>query len=97
MCKIRRAALELTLRKYGLHVKENVTFAIIIQEFHLRNIMRLIEARSSEIIEKWKEYFGEIFFYLFLLSIKLVFYRQIWEWKGSIIGGKDFRLNGFVP
>lgn len=33
MCMFRRAARELTLQKYGLHVKENVTFAIIIQEF----------------------------------------------------------------
>ena len=30
--------------------------------------MRLIEARSSEIIEKWKEYFGEIFFYWYFID-----------------------------
>ena len=29
----------------------------------LRNIMRIIEARSAEIISKWKDYFGEISFY----------------------------------
>jgi hypothetical protein len=33
MCMFRRAAQELTLRKYGLRVKENVTSAIIIQGF----------------------------------------------------------------
>lgn len=26
----------------------------------LRNIMRIIEARSDEVVEKWLEYFGEI-------------------------------------
>lgn len=29
----------------------------------LRNIMRIIEARSAEIIEKWVEYFGSAHFY----------------------------------
>ncbi len=29
----------------------------------LRNIMRIIEARSDEIIEKWEEYFNEISFF----------------------------------
>ena len=29
----------------------------------LRNMMRVIEARSDEIIQKWKTYFGEIEFY----------------------------------
>ena len=29
----------------------------------LRNIMRIIEARSDEIIQKWKLYFGEAFYY----------------------------------
>lgn len=31
-----------------------------IPERTLRNIMRIIEARSSEIIEKWSAYFGVI-------------------------------------
>ena len=34
-----------------------------IPEGDLRNIMRVIEARSSEIIQKWMNYFGEIKFY----------------------------------
>ena len=29
----------------------------------LRNIMAVIEARSDEVIEKWKAYFGEITFF----------------------------------
>lgn len=29
----------------------------------LRNIMRIIEARSEEIIMKWKEYFGETHYF----------------------------------
>ena len=29
----------------------------------LRNIMRIIEARSHEVIEKWISYFGEIEYY----------------------------------
>ncbi len=29
----------------------------------LRNMMRIIEARSDEVIRKWKEYFGEVRFY----------------------------------
>lgn len=29
----------------------------------LRNIVRIIEARSSEIIEKWQSFFGEIRYY----------------------------------
>lgn len=29
----------------------------------LRNIVRIIEARSNEIQEKWLEYFGEIVYY----------------------------------
>ena len=29
----------------------------------LRNIMRMIEARSYEIVSRWKEYFGEADFY----------------------------------
>lgn len=28
-----------------------------------RNIMVVIEARSDEVIAKWKDYFGEISFY----------------------------------
>jgi hypothetical protein len=31
-----------------------------ISQHTLKNIMRIIEARSQEIIEKWLEYFGEI-------------------------------------
>jgi len=34
-----------------------------IPERMLRNIMRLVEARSSEIIQKWYEFNGEISFY----------------------------------
>lgn len=30
----------------------------------LKNIMRIIEARSSEVIRKWQDYFGEIRYYL---------------------------------
>lgn len=26
----------------------------------LNNIMRIIEARSEEVVQKWKEYFGEV-------------------------------------
>lgn len=29
----------------------------------LRNIMRIIEARSLDVIQKWKEYFGNCTFY----------------------------------
>lgn len=29
----------------------------------LRNIMRVIEARSKEVVEKWLSYFGEISYY----------------------------------
>ena len=29
----------------------------------LRNIMRVIEARSDEIIEKWRNFFGEVRYY----------------------------------
>ncbi len=34
-----------------------------IPEKTLRNMMRMIEARSTEVIEKWLQYFGEISFY----------------------------------
>ena len=34
-----------------------------IPEKVLKNIMRIIEARSSEIIRKWLDYFGEISYY----------------------------------
>ena len=34
-----------------------------IPERILKNMMRMIEARSSEIIEKWFDYFGEIRYY----------------------------------
>ncbi len=34
-----------------------------IQERTLKNIMRVIEARSKDIIQKWSDYFGEITFY----------------------------------
>lgn len=36
------------------HISENV----------LRNISRIIEARNEEVIQKWKDYFGEIKFYI---------------------------------
>lgn len=29
----------------------------------LRTITRILEARSAEIVEKWKGYFGEIYYY----------------------------------
>ena len=32
----------------------------------LRNMMRIIEARSDEIVEKWENYFGEPNYYLYL-------------------------------
>lgn len=34
-----------------------------IPENVLRNIMRIIETRSEDIIKKWKDFFGEISFY----------------------------------
>ncbi|MCI8387231.1 MAG: DUF4160 domain-containing protein [Clostridiales bacterium] len=34
-----------------------------IQDHILRNIMRIVEARSSEIIQKWKMFFGQTSFY----------------------------------
>ncbi len=34
-----------------------------IPERTLRNMMRMIETRSSEVINKWCEYFGEISYY----------------------------------
>jgi len=34
-----------------------------IPEHTLRNIMRIIEARSDEVLQKWQEYFGEITYY----------------------------------
>lgn len=34
-----------------------------IPERILRNMMRIIEARSAEIIEKWQRYFNEIRYY----------------------------------
>lgn len=34
-----------------------------IPENTLKNMMRMIEAQSKEVIEKWCEYFGEITYY----------------------------------
>jgi len=34
-----------------------------IPEHTLHNIMKIIEARSGEVIEKWNRYFGEIRYY----------------------------------
>lgn len=34
-----------------------------IPEKVLRNMMRIIETQSSEVIQKWKNYFGEISYY----------------------------------
>ena len=34
-----------------------------IPERALRNIMRIIEARSAEVIEKWIGFFGEVSYY----------------------------------
>lgn len=34
-----------------------------IPEKVLRNMMRIIETQSSEVIQKWKDYFGEISYY----------------------------------
>ncbi|MCD7750368.1 MAG: DUF4160 domain-containing protein [Lachnospiraceae bacterium] len=34
-----------------------------IPEHILRNIMRIIEARSDEILKMWQEYFGEVSYY----------------------------------
>lgn len=35
----------------------------VIPQSKLRNILRVIEARSEDIIEKWKSFFGEARFY----------------------------------
>ncbi len=35
-----------------------------IPERTLRNILRIIEARSNEVIQKWTDYFGSAEFYL---------------------------------
>lgn len=35
----------------------------LIPERVLRNIVRIIEARSDEVIKKWKEHFGEARFF----------------------------------
>jgi len=34
-----------------------------IQEKILKNIMRIIEARSDEVVSKWKSFFGHISYY----------------------------------
>ena len=34
-----------------------------IPERILKNMMRMIEARSAEVIEKWYDYFGEVSYY----------------------------------
>ena len=34
-----------------------------IPERTLRNIMAIIEARSEEVIEKWKDFFGNVHYY----------------------------------
>lgn len=34
-----------------------------IQNHVLNNIIKILEARSSEIIEKWKKFFGQISYY----------------------------------
>lgn len=34
-----------------------------ISERTLRNIMKIIEARSAEIIQKWRDFFGEVRYY----------------------------------
>ena len=48
-------------RKCGLHLPENVVNNISnIPTVALRNIVRIIEARSDEVKQKWFEYFGEI-------------------------------------
>ncbi len=35
-----------------------------IPERTLRNIMRIIETRSEDVIQKWKDYFGQIEYYV---------------------------------
>ena len=42
---------------YLCHNKSNIP------DKTLRNMMRMIEARSSEVIQKWCDYFGEIRYY----------------------------------
>lgn len=34
-----------------------------IEKHTLQNIMKIIEARSSEVIEKWESFFGTVFYY----------------------------------
>lgn len=34
-----------------------------IPERTLRNIMKIIEARSAEVIQKWRDFFGEVRYY----------------------------------
>lgn len=34
-----------------------------IAERTLRNIMKIIEARSAEVIQKWRDFFGEVRYY----------------------------------
>ena len=54
-------ATKIWITKYGkcflCHNKSKIPERI------LKNMMRMIEARSSEIIEKWFDYFGEIRYY----------------------------------
>ena len=35
-----------------------------IPTYTLRNIMRIIEARSAEVVQKWIGYFGEVEYYI---------------------------------
>jgi len=42
---------------------ENKPLEPIIPDKKLKMIIRIIEANSDEVIEKWKEFFGEVRYY----------------------------------
>ncbi len=54
-------ATKIWITKAGKCLLENNSSKI--QKHTLNNIMRIIEARSIEIISKWKEFFGKADFY----------------------------------
>lgn len=54
-------ATKIWITKAGKCLLENNSSKI--QKHTLNNIMRIIEARSIEIISKWKEFFGRADFY----------------------------------
>ncbi len=54
-------ATKIWITKHGKCYLSNNTSNI--PEHILNNIIRVLEARSSEIIEKWKRFFGKIDYY----------------------------------